>query len=688
MILKSLKLKNVRSYKEEIIDFPNGSVLLSGDIGSGKSTILLAIEFALFGLLRGDLSGSALLRHGCNAGSVELCFQIDNKDIVIKRVLKKNSDKIEQDSGSIIKENLVKQATAVELKTEILDLLGYPKDLLTKSKSMIYRYTVYTPQEDMKRIILESSEVRLDVLRKVFDIDKYKRIKDNCDIIIRFLREKRKELEGFTLDLEEKKTQKQKIIRELNEIQGLLSKSLIDLQNAKVLVIEKKNQAEKKQSMIKEFESLKRDLDVNKRDLLSKAGLAQRIENEISIIKEQLEEFIDTKETLVADFLQIKDLIKEKSTKIINNELNISQLKSLSAQLMTQKSNSEDIKSKILSLNNCPLCKEQVSKEHKHDIVTKELTKIKDLENELNNLQEKISKFEKELIFQKEELENLKNQHKDLEIHQIKLVNYREKTARLDELKKSQEQILLESKQTSKIIQELEDKISKSTNIEKEFEKIKNELELSQREEKQAEIQVSKLNEREFLLKRILQETDAEINKKDAAKNKIQTITNYQNWLKDYFINLVELIERHVMGKIYYEFNDLFKKWFNMIIEDEVITAQLDDHFTPVIQQNGYDVEIENLSGGEKTACALAYRLALNKVINDIISNVKTKDLLILDEPTDGFSSEQLDKIREVLNQLDMKQIIIVSHEHKIESFVDHVIRIRKDEHISKLVAM
>ena len=355
---------------------------------------------------------------------------------------------------------------------------------------------------------------------------------------------------------------------------------------------------------------------------------------------------------------------------------------------MTQKSNSEDIKSKILSLNNCPLCLQEVSKEHKHDIVTKELTKIKDLENELNNLQEKISKFEKELIFQKEELENLKNQHKDLEIHQIKLVNYREKTARLDELKKSQEQILLESKQTSKIIQELEDKISKSTNIEKEFEKIKNELELSQREEKQAEIQVSKLNEREFLLKRILQETDAEINKKDAAKNKIQTITNYQNWLKDYFINLVELIERHVMGKIYYEFNDLFKKWFNMIIEDEVITAQLDDHFTPIIQQNGYDVEIENLSGGEKTACALAYRLALNKVINDIISNVKTKDLLILDEPTDGFSSEQLDKIREVLNQLDMKQIIIVSHEHKIESFVDHVIRIRKDEHISKLVAM
>ena len=57
----------------------------------------------------------------------------------------------------------------------------------------------------------------------------------------------------------------------------------------------------------------------------------------------------------------------------------------------------------------------------------------------------------------------------------------------------------------------------------------------------------------------------------------------------------------------------------------------------------------------------------------------------MLDEPTDGFSSEQLDKIRVVLEQLNIKQIIIVSHESKIESFVDNVIRINKNEHISEV---
>ena len=76
----------------------------------------------------------------------------------------------------------------------------------------------------------------------------------------------------------------------------------------------------------------------------------------------------------------------------------------------------------------------------------------------------------------------------------------------------------------------------------------------------------------------------------------------------------------------------------------------------------------------------------MNKVINDIASGIKTKDIIILDEPTEGFSFEQLDKVRDVLEQLNMKQVIIVSHENKIESFVDNVIRIEKQEHVSGIV--
>jgi len=97
-------------------------------------------------------------------------------------------------------------------------------------------------------------------------------------------------------------------------------------------------------------------------------------------------------------------------------------------------------------------------------------------------------------------------------------------------------------------------------------------------------------------------------------------------------------------------------------------------------------LDIRSLSGGEKTAVALAYRLALNQVINNISNSINTKDLIILDEPTDGFSEEQLDKIRDIIKELKMRQIIIVSHENKVESFVDNVIKIKKDNHISKVI--
>jgi len=61
------------------------------------------------------------------------------------------------------------------------------------------------------------------------------------------------------------------------------------------------------------------------------------------------------------------------------------------------------------------------------------------------------------------------------------------------------------------------------------------------------------------------------------------------------------------------------------------------------------------------------------------------KDAKILDEPTEGFSEAQIDKIRDVLDQLNVTQLIIVSHENKIESFVDRVIQIKKEEGISRV---
>ena len=58
-------------------------------------------------------------------------------------------------------------------------------------------------------------------------------------------------------------------------------------------------------------------------------------------------------------------------------------------------------------------------------------------------------------------------------------------------------------------------------------------------------------------------------------------------------------------------------------------------------------------------------------------------NLLILDEPTDGFSKDQLNKMREILIDLNCEQIIIVSHEQELENVADYIYRVTKDGNTS-----
>ena len=166
----------------------------------------------------------------------------------------------------------------------------------------------------------------------------------------------------------------------------------------------------------------------------------------------------------------------------------------------------------------------------------------------------------------------------------------------------------------------------------------------------------------------------------------ISKFVKIRDWLTEQIIPLAGHIEKNVMLKLHNEFSLFFEKWFNMLVASEGWKARLDENFTPIIEQAGFDTDYEFLSGGERTAAALAYRLSLNQVINSMLSHIKTRDLLVLDEPTDGFSAEQLDRMKDVFNEIKAKQIILVSHESKIENFVDNIIRFDKEGHVSKIV--
>jgi len=678
MKLKKIILENIRSYKYQEIEFPEGSVLLSGDIGSGKTSVLLGIEFALFGLQPGQ-RGSSLLRQREEKGRVIIEFEVDNRNIKIERTLKKTKT-ISQDYCSITIDGKREETSILELKNKILEILNYPKEF-SKKQNILYKFTVYTPQEEMKQIILEDPEIRVNTLRHVFGIDKYKTILENTSILTLKMREEKRMKEGITMNLENDKLN---LVSRENEIEAKhynlvsVEKELFLKTEQRKIIQEEKNEISKK---IEEKIKLQQEIEKTKIMISNKK---ESVFNNLRMIK-NLEEQINELQNLKFDEIRIYEIekeilsVKEERAKFNEKSLEVnSQINSLN--LMNDEL--RKLEKKISNLEICPTCLQNVEPFYRANILNKTHSDIAENERKLEifeqqkkQISERIKKIDLEMYSKEKKLTELK-------ILKIKIQEINEKQRQLksigDSNKMLEKDIEILNQHTislNKSIKELE----KFDNV---FEEKQKELDESLKQERIADIKVAELKKEIEVFSRQIDELKEKIRKTEEIYEQLKYLSKLEEWLSKNFMLLVSFIERNIMINLKTRFSQLFADWFYMLVSDN-FNVGLSDNFTPVIEQQDYELDYSYLSGGERTAVALAYRLSLNQVINSLLGKIKTRDFVILDEPTDGFSDQQLDKMRDVLQQLNVKQLIIVSHEQKIENFVEHVIRFKKEAGVS-----
>ena len=681
MLLKKIKLNNIRSYKEEEIEFPVGSTLLSGDIGSGKTSILLAIEFALFGLQPGQ-RGSSLLKNGENSGGVLIEFEVEGKKIIIERNLKR-AKSISQDYCMIDIDGEKKETSVTELKDKVLELLNYPKEF-AKKQNLLYKFTVYTPQEEMKQIILQDAETRTNTLRHVFGIDKYKIILENLSILLQKLREEKRIKQALTENLDQ---DKQDILSKENELEtkhyNLVSvekELFLKRENRKKIqedMQEVSSKMDEKKVFEKEIEKTKMMLSHKKESISSNLNLLKRIEDQIKEL-----ESLDFKEEKI--FELEKQIINLKKEKKELNEKNLDVLSKINS-LNLKNQELESVKQKLKDLEICPTCLQDVESSYKANVSNK-------LDSDVFNNVKEIENFSINRKLISDNLDKLEYQIniKEREVQELKIIKM--KVEDLIERKKRRQEILNSNYLLEKDVLLLDGQIKNLTSsffdlkkYENIFEERKRQLDLAMNEERFAEIKVAEIKKEIEVFSAQIEEIKKRIVKIEDIKNELDKINHLEAWLNKKFSPMISFIEKNVMIKLKSEFSILFARWFSMLVADN-FSVKLRDDFTPVIEQEDYEIDYSYLSGGERTAVALAYRLALNQVINSLLSKIKTRDFVILDEPTDGFSETQLDKMREVLEQLNVAQLIIVSHEQKIEGFVENVIRFKKQEGISKKI--
>jgi exonuclease SbcC len=680
MKLKRIVLDNIRSYCHEEINFNEGSTLLAGDIGSGKTSILLGIEFALFGLQPGQ-RGSSLLRNGMEEGGVEIDFLVDNHSVNIKRTLKRGKT-VSQDYCSIKVDDKFEELSVTELKNRVLDLLNYPKEF-SRKQNILYKFTVYTPQEGMKQIILEDPKTRVDTLRHVFGIDKYKRILENASFLTTKIREEKRLKQGLTANLDIEKESLQNKSAELE----------IKIKDLKVYELEVLKKANDKREAEKELEELSK-----KRE--EKLRLSQEIEKTKLMISNKEETVFSNRKLIQELSIQIEEIEKlgfdenkigsiEEEIKRKREERFVLQEKRLEVNskltsLQMKNQENEDMKNRLKHIDICPTCLQDVDSVYKSNVsnkidreTTDNIDEIKNLTIKNKEVGDKISNLDYDLI-------NLEKEAQELRLLKVKVEGSLEKKKRKEDLACSNESLKKDTELLKSHIEILNKDVFEMGKYDNLYNSKKEEFDFCTKEERKAEIILAELKKEIEVFKTQIEEAGEKIRKTEEIKEELNYLEELEAWITKRFVPVVSNIEKNVMVKLKAEFSRLFADWFKMLVTDS-FNARLTDDFTPIIEQMDYEIDYQYLSGGERTAVALAYRLALNQVINSMLSKIKTRDLVILDEPTDGFSEQQLDKIRDVLNELNVGQLIVVSHEQKIEGFVENVIKFKKENGESKM---
>lgn len=814
MIITSLILENIRSYKDATFEFEEGITFLSGDIGSGKSSILQAIEFALFGFKRGDLEGQQLLRRGSAKGSVTLRLKKGNNIIEIYRSLKKSKTTINQENGYIKIDDTLAELSPSEINAHLFEILHFPRSFLNKDRHLIYRFCVYTPQEQLKEILYSENDKRLEVIRKLFSIDKYKQLTSGIELYTKDLRDKKlrlktkleekdeifkrfKELSqenknqlNYLGDLEKKIKPLKKEVDELHKNSQEYSQKNEEVQNKRLKVqtaLEKLNAYSQRLGEInEEIKSLEKNIsDSSSQDIQKKIKTIEKTigekEKDIDNEKKSYQELISQQEKL-QNYLIKQEEIKslEKQLKKFN-ESNYSNLKDEIALLQKElekiealyhkeeKSNKEkqeisleiySIKESISRLKNeensitskesCSLCKQTIPHSHKEEIKQNYEIKIKELNEKEKSLDKKLISINKELeYFQKQKEEEKKLYEKLIskkeQLKQLKTA--KEEHAQLDEkLKKLKKEIetpnstskeelknkiskstnnieMLQKETSSQLIEqeqlisflhtlsekknklkELEDKkerlilqLEKKTSIEETNTKLNKAFEVLQdKQKKNQELLKEKQPSLENLTtlktqiettissqKTQLKEQENRIKKLETIESELKKILDKEHFLQQEATTISSKVEKKLFTKFYVLATQEFTRIFKELIEDNELEVRLNEEFSILIEQNGYDIDIKHLSGGEKSSLAIAYKLALKKTIESFFPQEHYLDVLMLDEPTDGFSAEQVQRLGLLLKELSVGQIFLVSHDEKIESIAEHLIEIEKKNHVS-----
>ncbi|MCS7115467.1 MAG: SMC family ATPase [Nitrososphaerota archaeon] len=691
MKIEVVHLENVRSHVKSTVLFARGFNCLVGGLGCGKSSVLYAIDFALFGDPLGR-SYDYLLRDGAESGKVALQFVQNGKRYKITRGIKRRGKGISQDfdelklfEGETLIASLKGDAVAEQLKA----ITGLDKEL--------FREIVWVRQEHLKELLDVAPRERQRRLDELFGLSDYETAWSN---LAGFQKEYEGEKRAYEKDPDVAGLKK--ISEEYNRLAEEFSLLEVEIQNLSARLKEAKRLLEEADLKLKRLEELKASVEELRRkeaqvqaSLTSvedaSAGLAEKIEGKkatvenlkqrLNIIQKQVETYKEKlREIGVSADQPVEVLMQYLST----FDDQIASLKAEQEALLKGLQTDQRRISSLSTENRCPLCLQPLNNEYKSSLMQR-------IQRENSERQRTISQLQKDI----EELRQIKEKAGST------VSNLQVLTSKIDDLKT---RINEEYKALNELLKEFEEKQKLENELRAQLERIKaeiggfdvSELENARTRREQAFRQYysleSDLRTKENRKRDVARRLDELKERIDQAQKKLERMEKL-----DRIVGIIGSIRdayRSIQPKLRGEFVKVLKNFVQQILDTLVggegapINVTIDETYTPyVLSEFGVEREVSNLSGGERTLIAFAYRLGLGQ----LIMQSKTGhglSLLLLDEPTESLGREDgsVDRLAEAVSRFKaIEQIIAVTHSEAFAEKAEHVIRVEKEAGESRI---
>ena len=691
MRIKTVRLENIRSHIESEVPFQGGFNCLVGGLGWGKSSILYAIDFALFGDPLGR-SFDYLLREGKDSGKVVVHFTHGGKNYTISRGIAKKGKGISQDTEELklLEENKVIASARSEAVAEQLKAItGIDKD--------VFREVIWVRQEHLKELLDVTPRERQKRFDELFGLSDYEVAWTNLASSLRDYKNEKdyNERDPDVVATPKLQTDYNKAVEEFSIIENELSNFETKLAQAESALKEAISRLQNLEELRRKTEELRRKEAQLQSDIAnieeSLARLLDEMEKKQDSVKE-LEERLNSMEMQKKSQYEALEKIGLKPEPTIE-ELR-EHLKTLEHQIANILGEQEATKKEILNTqkrvsnlateNKCPLCSQTLTEDYKKELIRQSQEENSQHEKRFAELRKDIDLLEKLRGIIAPVISNLQSLNPVMEEIEKRLVKEQESLGRLSkEIAEKQEK----EKHAQSKLDTVRTEIAKFDVAE---------LENAQRIRDAAFQQHSNVKSDLKNMERLKNDISLRMNnlkeRLDNAQQKIDKMKKIEKLLG--VLDGIRGVYRSIQPKLRSEFITYLQRVVQQVLDTLVggvgpmLIVKIDETYTPLVRsEEGYERDVTNLSGGERTLLAFAYRIGLGQLIMQSRTGHGLY-MLLLDEPTESLGREDgsIDRLAEAISRLKaIEQIIAVTHSEAFAEKAEHVIRLEKEAGVSRV---